>query len=224
MNTTASMILPANATALPDSWMEKLFQKMEDRYGSLWADRYGNFPRKRVMDTWAEDLAGFTGNEIRIGLDASKSLKFPPTLPEFINLCRPIIDIRAEWVEACEQMRIRLQGMQQDRWSRPQLYWAAVAIGYYDLNSNSWDQIKTRWGNAIANAKSEPIPEYHAQLPSPGKQSISREEAEKRVKSLNVTLGDGDIDYKAWAQRILKNPNSFPSVSVKFANEAMGHA
>lgn len=214
--------LPANASALPDSWIERLFQKFEDRYGSLWADRYGNFPRERVMNSWAEDLAGFAGEELRKGLYACKTLKFPPTLPEFLTLCRPVTDARAEWAEACEQMRIRLEGNGADMWSRPQVYWAAVAIGWYDLNSTAWEQIKTRWANALENAKQDAIPEYRAQLPAPGKQSISKQDAEKRVSELAVTLGTEKRDQKAWARRILDNPKNFPHTSVEFAKEALG--
>ena len=73
---------------LPDSWVEKLFQKFEDFYGAKWAAQYGDFPRDRVKRTWAEELGGFSGDSIAKALDAQKSTKFPPTLPEFIELCR----------------------------------------------------------------------------------------------------------------------------------------
>lgn len=221
-----SEISPANQSRLPDripdSWIEKIFLKMESRYGSLWADRYGALPRNQVKSDWAEDLAGFTGEELRKGLEACKTLKFPPTLPEFLTLCRPVLDGRAEWAEACEQMRIRLQGEQKDHWSRPEVYWAAVNIGWYDLNSQGWDQIKTRWSNAVANARRDEIPPYRAQLPAPGQQSISREDAEQRVKSLNVTILEGKTDYKAWAKRIIANPKNYPHRSLELAREALG--
>ena len=77
-------------SVLPDSWIEKLFQKFEDFYGAKWAAQYGNFPRERVKRTWAEELSGFSDTPSAIGkaLDAQKSSAFPPTLPEFLALCR----------------------------------------------------------------------------------------------------------------------------------------
>lgn len=75
---------------LHDSWVEKLFQKFEDFYGAKWAAQYGDFPRQRVKQTWAEELAGFSdmGGAIAQALNAQKESPFPPTLPEFLKLCR----------------------------------------------------------------------------------------------------------------------------------------
>lgn len=76
--------------SLPDKWIERLFQRLEDFYGSKWATQYGAFPRERVKATWAEELAGFADKPeaLAAALDAQKFSPFPPTLPEFLNLCR----------------------------------------------------------------------------------------------------------------------------------------
>lgn len=81
---------PANACALPEPWIEKLFQRFEDFYGSKWAAQYGDFPRERVKRTWAEELAGFRDmpKAFAAALQAQKANMFPPTLPEFLALCR----------------------------------------------------------------------------------------------------------------------------------------
>lgn len=189
--------------ALPDEWVERIFVRMENFYLSLWKDRFGTIPRDRVKQAWAEELAGYTAIEIKRGLDTCKTNKFPPTLPEFLSYCRPPTDTKAEWAEACEQMRIRLQGNGADKWSRHEVYWAAVAIGQYDLNAHAWEQIKTRWGNAIADAKHDEIPAYRAQLPAPGQQSISREDAKARAAELGVIVKSGPGQYKQWAVKIL---------------------
>lgn len=78
----------AKSSALPDAWVEKLFQLMEDRYGSLWADRYGAFPRDRVKRTWGSDLADMSRDELARGAEACRDRRYPPTLPEFRALCR----------------------------------------------------------------------------------------------------------------------------------------
>lgn len=88
--------LPANATspaklsALPDAWIEKVFQKFEDFYGARWAALYGDFPRARVMATWAEELAGFAAMPECIGRAVKVQLAsvHPPTLPDFMAVCR----------------------------------------------------------------------------------------------------------------------------------------
>ena len=85
-----SVTSPANQSALPEAWIEKLFQKFEDFYGAKWAAQYGSFPRNRVMRTWAEELGGFADKTRAIGraLDPQKANPIPPTLPEFLTLCR----------------------------------------------------------------------------------------------------------------------------------------
>ena len=88
--------LPANATSqanvpvLPDRGIEWLFQKFEDFYGAKWAAQYGAFPRERVKRTWAIELGGFSDRSdiIKAALDAQKGSPFPPTLPDFLALCR----------------------------------------------------------------------------------------------------------------------------------------
>ena len=81
---------PGNAPVLPDAWVERLFQKFEDFYGAKWAAQYGGFPRERVKRTWGEELGGFLSSPgvIAKAIEAQKANIFPPTLPEFLALCR----------------------------------------------------------------------------------------------------------------------------------------
>lgn len=75
---------------LPESWIEKIFARMQGRYGSLFMDRWKGCDLAGVKATWAEELAGFADKPECIGY-ALKSLadeKFPPTLPEFLAACR----------------------------------------------------------------------------------------------------------------------------------------
>jgi hypothetical protein len=89
-NLPASATSPESPSVLPEAWIEKLFQRFEDYYGAKWAAQYGSFPRERVKRTWAEELAGFAAKPecITSALSAQKSSPFPPTLPEFLGLCR----------------------------------------------------------------------------------------------------------------------------------------
>lgn len=223
--------LPPPIPSIPEEWIERIFQRMENYYMSLWKDRFGSIPRERVKQAWAEELADYSAIEIKRGLDTCKTMKFPPTLPEFLTSCRPVIDAKTEWAEACEQMRIRLEGRGADVWSRPHVYWAAVSIGWYDLNSTSWDQIRTRWVNALTNAKEESIPEYCAALPSPGKQVVTRTEAADRMGELlnmvgNVILPGTTKAGTKWAYTLMEreaNGESLNIIASKYWREALGY-
>jgi hypothetical protein len=217
--------------ALPEEWIERIFQRMENFYLSLWKDRFGDIPRERVKRAWAEELAGYSVDEIKRGLDTCKTNKFPPTLPEFLTACRPVMDARAEWAEACEQMRVRLEGRGADAWSRPQVYWSAVAIGAYDLNSMAWEQIKTRWTNALDRAKADPIPEYRAALPAPGKQTVTKDEAAGRMVELKQKIESASLPgtTKAgtqWAHRLMAREaagEQVDHIAVISWREALGY-
>lgn len=176
--------------ALPSAWVERLFTRLATMYGNKFLDMWKGLDLQAVKQAWAEDLAGYSADELKRGLEWCKAQAWPPTLPEFMTACRPVLDAKSEWAEACDQMRIRLEGKGADTWSRPQVYWAAVAIGWYDLNSTAWEQIRSRWTKALADAKADPIPEYRAALPAPGKQTLGREEAEKVLANLKQMVAE----------------------------------
>ena len=90
MTTALNTTSPDSVPALPEEWIERIFQRMENFYLSLWKDRFGEIPRERVKRPWAEELAGYSAAEIKRGLDVCRTLKFPPTLPEFLSACRPV--------------------------------------------------------------------------------------------------------------------------------------
>lgn len=220
----------APVPALPDEWAERIFQRMENFYLSKWVDSFGSIPRDRVKQAWAEELAGYTGMEIKKGLESCRTRQWPPTLPEFLMMCRPVMDAKTEWAEACEQMRIRLEGKGADVWSRPGVYWAAVSIGWYDLNSTAWEQIKARWTSALRNAKTDPIPESCAALPAPGKQTVTNEQAEDRLAELKqkieaTSLPGTTKGGTAWAYRLMQREaagESIEHVSVLAWREVLG--
>lgn len=216
---------------LPDSWVEKLFTRLATMYGNKFLDMWKGLDLEAVKSAWGEDLAGYTGDELKRGLEFCKRSQWPPTLPEFMTACRPVMDAKTEWAEACEQMRIRLEGKGADVWSRPAVYWAAVAIGWYDLNSTAWEQIKTRWTNALTNAKTDPIPEYLAALPAPGKQTVTKDEAKDRMAELKsrveaVSLPGTTKAGTQWAYALMVREaagEQVDSVAAQFWREALGY-
>ena len=171
----------SRSTPLPSAWVDRLFEVFNARYGAKFADLWRDLDPGDLKLAWSEDLAGYSGDEIRRGLELSKTRTWPPTLPEFMLLCRPLADSRADWAEACEQMPVRLRGDGTDRWSRVEVYWAAVAIGNHDLQTLPWEQLRARWERALATAKTDPIPQYRRALPPPGRETVTRDEAVRRI-------------------------------------------
>lgn len=92
MNITAAKneTLPANARVLPDAWIERLFERLAALYGSKFADMWRGVDLESVKRTWAEKLGGFAERPeiIKHALDACDDKPWPPTLPEFIGMCR----------------------------------------------------------------------------------------------------------------------------------------
>ena len=90
MSEQTSVTSPARPSVLPDSWISKIFDHMSGLYGSKFADLWRGTDLEAVKRIWAEKLAGFQPmpKAIKEALDALDNKPFPPTLPEFIGLCR----------------------------------------------------------------------------------------------------------------------------------------
>ena len=58
---------------------------------------WGDSPIAEVKSVWADALGQFTGDDIRAALSASFDAypDYPPTLPQFVGLCRDARRIRA---------------------------------------------------------------------------------------------------------------------------------
>ena len=122
--------------------IERLFERFEKLYGTRFTDMWSNDPAG-VKRAWAAELAGYTTDEVRAGLSACKTRPWPPTLPEFLLLCRPAPDYEKLFAEAQIQISRRDRG--EDEWTSKSVYWAAVEFGFHDLRSMSWATAKTRW-------------------------------------------------------------------------------
>lgn len=221
---------------MPAQWIERLFARLHGRFGNpFFAKWQSGQTNSDGLDTgvenakrvWAEELAGYAPEELKRGIAAR--FDFPPSLDEFQSACRPPHDLRADWAEACEQMRIRLKGHGGDQWSRPQVYWAAVAIGQFDLNQTPWDQIKHRWEKALSGAKTDPIPEYRAALPQPGQHTTTREEAGKRLREISektgISIKSGGVGNTNWAVKLAEREasgESLTNIQKDYWRDALG--
>ncbi len=126
-------------------------------YGEKFARMWGMVQIDRMKAVWAEDLSDLTGAEIRRGLAACRELEWPPTLPQFRNLCRAPLDYEAAFYEAAQHYGAA------HVWSAPAVYWAAVRMGN-DVRIQSYKVAIGRWKTcmdwALANRANEPVPPH----------------------------------------------------------------
>lgn len=83
------MTMPSTArpSALPDAWIDRLFMRFAVLYGKHWLDMWAGIPMEQVKAAWASELASVPAERFGPALQAVG--KFPPTLPEFVALCKP---------------------------------------------------------------------------------------------------------------------------------------
>ncbi len=156
---------------------------------------------KEMKAFWAEALAGYSADELRAGIDKCKLRDWPPTLPEFLKLCRPPIDPEQAYIEAATQIYLRKEG--KDKWSHPAIFWAAMSFGTHDLQASSWQTIGRRWTSALnaelAKGTLDEIPPFRDALPAPGRTITPPDEARSRIAELRAMLatkGNGaDLPY-----------------------------
>lgn len=69
------------------SLIAKLWSRMIEMYGHKFMSSYGEVP----SDTWSRALAGASAADLAQGVKAcfQRQDTWPPTLPEFVEMCRP---------------------------------------------------------------------------------------------------------------------------------------
>lgn len=210
---TPSTLKPASsndwpAEAVPEAWIDSLFARMSGSYGAKWADLWRGTDLQSVRRLWGTELAALSRDDLKAGVEALRTRPFPPTLPEFISLCRPPVNVDAALYEAVEQLRARKE--QADVWSDPAIFWAAVKVGEFEMLTLSHGQLLPRFEAALRSIKARgdvpPVPKRVEALAAPGGTEISRDEARKRLAQLKA---DGILrrgpqgDGRDWARRIL---------------------
>jgi len=75
--------------AIPLAWVESLFKRMAAAYGALLADQWRGQDTGTVKRLWAIELGKVTVEELTHGVQQLGTRKWPPTLPEFVLMCKP---------------------------------------------------------------------------------------------------------------------------------------
>ena len=192
------------ASALPEAWVERLFLRLSAMYGKRFSDMWSGVDLQGVKSVWAIDLGGFTGDEIAAGVEACKSKEWPPTLPEFIKLCRPD---RSEEAFRRAINIVSVVGETRDYDSDNVLYWSIQRFGAYELRQTTWDRAKQSWKEIYSKCVDENrrgmlpvIPPLRDALPPPGGTRISPQEADAILKKAGFSINP--IGDKVWAERL----------------------
>lgn len=166
--------------------VDRLFRRLIAFYGTKFADAYAGLPISEIRDIWAEELRGYSIAEIATGIEACRSLKWPPTLPEFLAACRPPIEAEGAYYEAVRNMALREHG-QNPAYSHPAIYWASQEIGPWELRHTPAKLMVKVWSHVLrkhmAMGSWDPVPEPMKQLEAPKGHPPSPAVAE-RLRSL----------------------------------------
>lgn len=89
-----------NEPLIPKEWIERLFLRFQAVYGSRATAMWNEVPKADLMDAWRDGLAGHRGEDIAGAVDLlpSRFPEWPPTLGEFLGLCRDVAQTRAQSV------------------------------------------------------------------------------------------------------------------------------
>ncbi len=230
---TLTLASSTSTTALPEKWVERLFERMLLDYGKKFGDQWAETSMDALIAHWSRELAGYTGAELKRGLDALATRDWPPTLPEFKKLCRRPLDSTTAYYEAVAGVQARAAG-EYGKWSHPAIYWAAMPLAF-DLGNQTYSQIKPRWEAALHEQMDKgewpEIPQAMVALPAPGKTKTSREEASQRLRELGATGIVKDAwgnDPKRWARKLLEREaagdKTLLPIQIRFAHEALAGA
>ncbi|EIF30944.1 hypothetical protein BCh11DRAFT_06456 [Burkholderia sp. Ch1-1] len=74
--------------AVPEHWITELFKRMHRMWGNAFLDKWRDVEMDGLKTEWAKALKKLSSTELKAGVDALLTLKFPPSLPEFYGLCK----------------------------------------------------------------------------------------------------------------------------------------
>lgn len=222
------MTLSTSINAIPDSWVEKLFERMVGLYGNKFLDMWGKTDLLQVKAIWAQELGKLSRDEIAKGANALINQEWCPTLPQFIKLCRTDIDAVTAYYEAVNGVVAREKG-EIGEWSHPAIFWASVKVGSFDLKNQTYSNIKARWERAldeeINKGQWSDIPQAQIALPPPATLA-TKDIAEKYLAETQIIKKqESKTDHKRWAKIILQREKdgdkTLTHIQLSMAKDAM---
>ena len=198
-----------STSALPEAWVERLFERMLLEYGKRFGDQWAQADMDKLIAHWATELAGYSGPELKRGVDALATRDWPP-------------------YEAVNGVQTRVRG-EHGTWSHPAIFWAAMPMAA-ELREQTYSAVKARWEAALADqlgrGEWEEIPRPALALTSPGQSTTSTEKARAAIQRVlgQVVNRPADGDPKAWARRLLDRAEAGEKVTptmLRMAQEAL---
>lgn len=223
--------LSTSINPIPQAWIDALFAKMSALYGNKFTDMWRDSSMQAIKSVWAQELGKLSRDELAKGANALMTQEWPPTLPQFIKLCRIEIDPLAAYYEAVNGVIARERG-EMGEWSHPAVFWASVKISAFDLKNQSYSAVKARWESAlqeeIAKGQWAEIPKAHIALPAPNAKT-SKEIADKYISETQVIKNENlNVDHKRWAKKIMERhragDKTLTHIQISFAKEALENA
>jgi hypothetical protein len=223
--------LETSINPLPMPWIEKLFDRMIALYGNKFLDMWRDIEIGTVKATWAHELGKLSRDDVARGANALSQQEWPPTLPQFISLCKVKINALSGYYEAINGFAARERG-EIGEWSHPAIFWASVKVGAFDLKNQGYAAIKGRWESAfeeeMAKGQWAAIPEPMIALPPPTN-AASREVAERYIAETQVIKKqESNVDHKRWAKLIMERhkagDKTLTHIQISFAKEALSNA
>lgn len=222
-------------TPLPARWGQRLIDRMKLEYGQKFANQWPGIAEDKLCAHWASELAGFSAEDLRRGIDAMKASAWPPTLPEFRALCKPALDPQKAYDEAVAGLQQRLRG-EVGTWSHPAIFWASSKLAF-DIRHQTYQALKSRWEHAL---NAELAIGSWSEIPSPAEAepalqiAYTREEKTAAAELMRQAIAksgavksmdDENINFRAWAVKIRgdwqKKGKKYPWISYKMADEVL---
>ena len=222
--------LSTSTEPISDKWIDALFAKMSLYYGNKFADMWRDSSMQAIKGSWAQELRKLSREDFTRGANALMTQEWPPTLPQFIKLCKPSVDAVSAYYEAVNGVVAREHG-NVGEWSHPAIFWASVKVGAFDLKHQTYSNIKGRWEAALSEEMAKgawsDIPEPMIALPAPA--PASKEVAEHYLAETQVIKNqDSKVDHKRWAKLIMERhkagDKTLTHIQISFAKEALSNA
>ena len=180
--------LSTSTKPAPITWVESLFGRMEAMYGSKFLDMWRGADVEMVKALWAEEMGKLSSEELKRGYGMLMQRDWPPSLPEYVKMCKPTVDPMVAYYEALAGIQSRAAG-EIGKWSHPAIFWAAMPLSF-DLGNQTYSQMRGRWEKSLADqmARGEwaDIPNVMLALAAPGKSLLSKDEALQRLGELGA--------------------------------------
>lgn len=201
-------------------------------YGARFKQQWQGLSPRELRESWDNQLGSLSEREVRVGLVACLSREWPPTIPEFLRLCRPWTSPEVAYHDAVAGLAAR-RGGEMGMWAHPAIYWAAVAAGTHDLLQGTYGSMKARWERVFTEelAKSDwpEIPPVRTALPAPGQTRATAADIDPEVSKMVASVMRPSRDPRAWANKILaeqarKGGRRYSLRVLQMARDALGAA